>query len=465
MLLIDDSRQSLFAKLSGDHNPLHIDATQARRSQFGGCVVHGVHLVLAALESLEWNSPCTILSLDAQFRAAVMVGEVISFMHEPVSPTATRIAVCVGSQVRTLVSVELQPVESIGAVAYQSDWPTISLVRLGLEELTGHSGKDRLAVDPDTYSALFPSLIAFLRRIDLAGLLATTRVVGMQCPGQWALFRRLFWQGSPSKDVPATSFQEISYHVASIDKRFSMITVAMEVVGAKVLAEVILRQPPPAQVDLRVVRSVVAPDEFIGVRALIVGGSRGLGELAAKVLAAGGAEVLITYLTGSSDANRVVTELGGMANPVQFCVNAPDPLALDRIISFAPTHISYFATPIIIRRPPSTWDPQTFERFIGVYVTGLSRLLASVNSTGKLQSVFFPSSSFIDEQPVGFAEYITAKTAGEVMCAAWHRIHPQQRVGIERLPPMLTDQTSAQLNADPIGNLDIILPLLRRIVG
>jgi NAD(P)-dependent dehydrogenase (short-subunit alcohol dehydrogenase family) len=43
-----------------------------------------------------------------------------------------------------------------------------------------------------------------------------------------------------------------------------------------------------------------APDEFAGATALIIGGSRGLGELTAKLLAKGGARILITYATGVS---------------------------------------------------------------------------------------------------------------------------------------------------------------------
>ena len=46
-----DERQSWdFACLSGDFNPLHVDAVAARRLQFGGTVCHGVHLVLQAFD-------------------------------------------------------------------------------------------------------------------------------------------------------------------------------------------------------------------------------------------------------------------------------------------------------------------------------------------------------------------------------------------------------------------------------
>ena len=43
--------QNRFAALSGDFNPMHVDAVAARRTLFGVPVVHGVHLLCWALDS------------------------------------------------------------------------------------------------------------------------------------------------------------------------------------------------------------------------------------------------------------------------------------------------------------------------------------------------------------------------------------------------------------------------------
>jgi MaoC like domain len=44
--------QALFATLSGDRNPMHMDALSARRPQVGAPVVHGLYAVLWSPETL-----------------------------------------------------------------------------------------------------------------------------------------------------------------------------------------------------------------------------------------------------------------------------------------------------------------------------------------------------------------------------------------------------------------------------
>ena len=43
--------QYLFAELSGDYNPMHLDPVIARREKFGEVVVHGVHSLIKCLDA------------------------------------------------------------------------------------------------------------------------------------------------------------------------------------------------------------------------------------------------------------------------------------------------------------------------------------------------------------------------------------------------------------------------------
>jgi acyl dehydratase len=75
---IDD--QLRFANWSKDFNPLHIDALQARRTQAGELVVHGIHLLLWALDALSAAYPDLpkACSFRVRFSQFVPLGQPVS---------------------------------------------------------------------------------------------------------------------------------------------------------------------------------------------------------------------------------------------------------------------------------------------------------------------------------------------------------------------------------------------------
>lgn len=464
MLLVDADRQEKFATLSGDYNPLHIDALQARRSQFGARVVHGVHLILAGLDALAGAMPqrCRVVSLDAQFRSAVLVGEEVWVRTQTIADDNFRVDIGVGDQTRTTIAVSFAPVPldaSKVSPLPPKPWPTDAASPQRIEELTNAAGTESLAIDPTLATSLFPSLLGSFGHADVAALLAVTRVVGMHCPGQWALFRRLTWTPNDNP-MPADQLQ---WAVVQINGRYSILKVQFDMIGSSAVAEVIVRKPPPAQLSSRSIRQHVESDEFAGCRALVVGASRGLGELCAKVLAAGGSEVLLTYSSGADDAHAVAADIGATAHVVQLTVETPSAAAARTVGDFAPTHLLYFATPTIAKQPGGGFDPSTYGLLHSAYATGLATVLNLAHSGGALHTVFFPSTVFIDDHPVGFLEYVAAKLAGEAVCDAWRTLHANQVVVVDRLPPLVTDQTAAKLGNNTETNLQILLSSLRRM--
>ena len=66
--------QIAFAKLSGDYNPVHLDALKARRTCFGQLVIHGIHLLLWALDNLvsEKSDSLKLISLKVSFNRFIV---------------------------------------------------------------------------------------------------------------------------------------------------------------------------------------------------------------------------------------------------------------------------------------------------------------------------------------------------------------------------------------------------------
>ena len=71
------SDQSRFATLTGDWNPMHMDAVAARRTAAGAPVVHGVHTLLWMLDAIGAQHPdiSNVASLRVRFRKMVYLGD------------------------------------------------------------------------------------------------------------------------------------------------------------------------------------------------------------------------------------------------------------------------------------------------------------------------------------------------------------------------------------------------------
>lgn len=67
-----------FAEVSGDVNPLHLDAAFAERTMFKGCIVHGMYSAAMISTVIGTRLPgpgCIYMSQDLRFLAPVRVGD------------------------------------------------------------------------------------------------------------------------------------------------------------------------------------------------------------------------------------------------------------------------------------------------------------------------------------------------------------------------------------------------------
>jgi NAD(P)-dependent dehydrogenase (short-subunit alcohol dehydrogenase family) len=198
----------------------------------------------------------------------------------------------------------------------------------------------------------------------------------------------------------------------------------------------------------------IAQNAYAGRRALVVGGSRGLGELCAKMLAAGGAQVWLTHHQGGEDAGRVVAEIlaaDGAAQAVGYNVLAP-PASLQECFAAGapPTHVYYFATPPITAGPTGGFSHPTFQNFCRYYVEGLHNLWSSIRGLSKQQlALVYPSSVYVENMVPSLGEYAVAKAAGESLCRFIASVDSKTTVKIPRLPRLPTDQTLSLTEDEP----------------
>lgn len=444
--------QLAFAQLSGDKNPIHVDPVAARRLLNGHLVVHGLHLAAWGIESIFAEHPGGLEQVRVSFHRPLPTDQGV---------TATAARVGQGWQLlltgdgqtfsRAHVALGMAPSEPAGGLPV--DIPGEDCRELEFGQATAAAGELKLFLDPGLADQLLPRFRRALGDQAFAEFLACTRLVGMVCPGRHSVFAEL----SLSRRAVPQLAPSLQWRVERADPRFRRLVVRVEggtLVGSLVA---LFRAAPVVQPSCTELEPLVHPDEFTGRKALVVGGSRGLGEVAAKLLALGGADVDLTYSQGAREADVVVAQIGAAgrcARAMPFDVLAP------RALASTPDHLYYFATPPIVPTGLRQFSSQAFGRFCGFFVNGFASTYEALREGGApLVEVVQPSSTYVEQAPLGLLEYAAAKAAAEGLAAQFSR-----RDGITfrcpRLPPVRTDQNAAlhQPLEDPVSR---VLELLR----
>jgi hypothetical protein len=440
------ANQIAFAELSGDNNPLHVDPVVARRTLFGQPVVHGVHSLMWALDQwLEGRSGIVRLQhLQAVFLKPVGLNQEIRFNLVSEHYQRVRIDLLKDDEVAVRLVFEWSDCEPFQSVDVSSGTPQLQPPDLiSKEAIQSCSGFLDLYLNTEIAHQLFPNLTRLLNPIQAAVLLGMTRLVGVKCPGLDSIFSELKLNVSDG-----TGLQNIKYGVSEFDERYGLVLLTVAAPSLSGTIKAFIRPQPQTQPSFLELKQLVGNKAFASQRALVVGGSRGLGEVAAKLLAAGGAEVQLTYRMGKADAQKIVYEIltgGGRASLYELDILQPQP---DWAGLTTPTHLYYFASPYISASGKRNFSPALFSNFCNFYVNGFAGVVESLLKHG-MQNVFYPSTVFIDEKPSNFLEYILAKNAGEALCQAFGKKYPGMNLYCPRLPKMATDQT---VSLHPIQN-------------
>jgi NAD(P)-dependent dehydrogenase (short-subunit alcohol dehydrogenase family) len=461
--LVDQER---FANVSGDRNPMHLDAILARRTRAAAPVVHGVHLLLWTLDAFAANQPRPphLRSFRARFNRFVYLEESAEAVLAHRVLDGARLNVCVAGVPTMLVSVHFgdpRPDSNDLLTSTELILPPATALDFNFEQMSDRSGRLAFAKPPEVVAAMFPAAAEWLGPRRIAALAASSNLVGMVCPGRHSIFRELSIEACAE-----TCWQDvIAFRVTETDPRFRLIRQEIAGGGLTGSLECFARTPPVSQPTMQSLVGLVNATEFAGAVALVVGGSRGLGELTSKLVATGGGRVIITYQVGRTDAERVAREIleaGGTAEAMAYDARRPAEEQLAALAN-APTHLYYFATPVISQRQSEVFVPVRFDDFNAVYVHGFWHLTVALRARQPGLSVFYPSSAFVSERPRNMTEYAMAKLAGEALCADMNSGLAPSHVTVSRLPPLPTDQTASIIALEIASPVETLLEIVREV--
>jgi acyl dehydratase len=466
------SDQLKFAQLSGDYNPMHIDEVAARRTQAGAPVVHGVHAVIWALDSIAQNYPfSTPSNLNVRFAKFMYLNSPIELKLVQRTQTVLKFELTTQGQSAVVATLGLpskgmasyEPIvgQNVNEILTEGDLPN----EPSFEELSGLSGR-LVPASYDELHRIFPNVSKAITPQRLSGLAQLSKLVGMISPGLHSIFA-----GFRVDFVEGTAIIEpyMKFTVTCTDPRFRL--VRMDVTGCGLAGNVsaFSRWPPVESPPLTSLTAHVTASEFAGCTALIVGGSRGLGAVTAKILALGGSKLIITYARGKGDACKLADEINTYCGS-QCCSTLHVDVRKDvrgQLISLASavTDFYYFATPPILPQNDGAFSPDLYATFSRFYLSGFFEAVQFLLSQARdgVLSAFYPSSVYVERRPTGLTEYSMVKMAGEILCADLNRFYPRLRIRIERLPRVLTDQTNSVTPTETADPVSIMLPLIRNV--
>ncbi|MBI5319932.1 SDR family NAD(P)-dependent oxidoreductase [Bradyrhizobium sp.] len=459
---LDDQRQ--FARASGDSNPLHLDARFARRTQMGAPVVHGIHTVLWALEAWLRAGSFDVRSIRVRFHQPLFLDETAEVRIGSRTESSVDLDVIAAGAVIAAIKLSSRPGKISGS-SVGSALPAPRVISEPLDPPFAQMADQRGAVAPaaseDEIRRLFPGLSSAIGPAAVGALMATSQVVGMACPGLHSLFAGL----DVTRDAASDGTHALGFAVHKTDARFRSLQIDVAGSGLTGRLDAFARPQPPAQADMDKVAMRVAGKPFAGQRALIIGGSRGLGEVAAKIVAAGGGHPVITFREGRQEAERVAGEIrqAGATCDV-ICYDALRPAAAQLGGAGAVDSCFYFATAKIFQRKSALFEPEKLRVFLDYYVDGffdLCSALVQANSGGV--AMFYPSTTALDAATAGIAEYAMAKAAGETLVQQLNAFMPGVRAISRRLPRIATDQTATVGVASAHDALDVLLPIVHEV--
>ena len=432
--------------------------------------MHGIHAVLWALDKLAENGVVTgeVRGVKVQFIKFIYVASTVMLNLRHRDEKSIKVELVVGGLTTTILTLSFGTSKQTCEIAFPGVLERVverePAILIDLKEAAAQSGWMDVNRALTRIEGQFPHADSAIGARRVAAIAILSTLTGMVCPGMYSLFAAFaidLVENSNHKDA-------VGFSVSETDERFRMIRMNVSGAGIRGSVQAFLRWPPIGQASFDEVSKVVAPAEFAGSTVLIVGGSRGLGALTAKVVAAGGGKVIVTYATGRKDAEKLAEEICGhtthdACRVIQYDVRQ-DAASQLKLLETEVSHLYYFATTSIFRQKDGFFVSSLLDEFIEIYVKGFydcCRVLSKNSSQALI--AYYPSTVAIDNNPLSIIEYTMAKMAGEILCANMNRANTRTRVVVSRLPRLMTDQTATVVPATTAEPLDVLLPVIRQV--
>lgn len=427
--------QNDFASLSGDYNPIHINEKESIKTHAGQPIVHGVNLVIWALEAFKIDiKKNTIIKI--KFISQVNLDTKVQAIF---SEDKNEILILGDNKIK-LCSIKFIILDTLNNTSISShkvkfktgkknpDNVEIEEVRIDkkIDKLYGGSKKHLAKI-------LFPYLVKNFGLDVVYEMACVSSIVGMKIPGNHSLFLNL--------SLSYNHNSKTNYIIVK-NKHEILKILTIEYIGKNFNAEIqALFRPKPTKVKKILDLKKELPEKISlkNKKVLIIGGSRGLGAYVTKLCSIMGAELVFTYSSQDREAKLIeedIVDNGGIAKSIKMNVLDDNDI---EILDDKFDYIYYFASPKILPNTSKNFNKKMYDHYHLFYVDVFKKIVERFGSLNKKTKFLYPSTTYIDVDKDGFEEYINAKKKGEEICKSYTK-NNFGRFYYPRIPPLNTDQ-------------------------
>ncbi|HAU1796656.1 TPA: SDR family NAD(P)-dependent oxidoreductase [Legionella pneumophila] len=442
--------QLIFSKLSCDYNPIHVDKVMARRTLFGEVILHGVHLVLWVLDDYlsNCNKKLAIDYMKCTFFAPVKMDKKVIYKTTCLKQGNIIFDAFVEKQQKALsLEIKFRNIKRLENYKINDH----SLVRkkkpkeLNSNSCINEKGFFYLGINKQIASRLFGNLMKLLPHSQIAIILGLSRLVGMECPGLNSIFSS-FELYKKDKILNPTLDARLKYKVTQIVPPFNLVKILIDSCDMAGTVFAFIRPFNAIQPSFKSVMQSIPKDIYKNQKAMVVGGSRGLGEIITKILCAGGANVRFTYNVGLTEAMSLVKQIKPYHPQIDyFQLDVTNKITINFLDDWIPTHLYYLATPRIESGIKEKFSLDLFHKYFSYYIDGLLHVLNEISKKSQRKiKIFCPSTTFLDKKNSIFAEYTSSKLCCEHICKILSD-NDYANIFTPRIKRLSTDQNTSLL--------------------
>lgn len=430
-MIIHKEDQEIFCQLSNDCNPIHLNLDYVSKTVYCKPIVYGVLGILKAFEKkiVPAINSNLFKFIKVRFDKYINIDTLVDVYYYD-----GYIKICTDGELCTYIEYELD--DTISATFDLTD--NLNILE---EPLSNDEPVDKYNHHMSVNNALlkkhYPILYNYYNNRQIWQIINTSTFVGMITPGMYSIFNSLEIIDDRTTEH---NCDDLFFCLNNFDKEYKICN--YDFYGKYTCGKItsIYRNKPVIQKRLKnIERSDIFKDENV----LVIGGSRGLGEVISKLFHANGAKVTLTYCNSHKEAEKIQNESN---QEIRICkYNAiQDYDKINELTKYECfTKIFYMATPSVTNQ--SSFNLERFLNYVEYYCIGFKNLLENINMK-TLKHVYYPSTVFLDKENTKYREYTLAKKIGEHIVDAYRERFPYIRFEWVRLSPMKTDLTNGLIN-------------------